>query len=155
MPTIGRVASVAAFVALFVGASVAHGRQESTPTSFSVLVLAESDPRVPLGNARVTYTLEGPGKIGGAVRTGRDGRALVSDLAEGVYTLEVATPGYVTRTGASVVVVEHATHHVDIVLQPEPSSTTHVRFGALLFGGVILVGTMVRGRTRSLRMRNE
>ena len=91
----------------------------------------------------------------GGVRTGEDGTRLVGDLPEGVYSLEVAKSGYTKRTDASVVLVEGATTYVDIILQPEPSSARHIRFGALLFGGVVLVATMARGRSRSHRMRRE
>ena len=146
------VTAVAVFI---VCATMTHGRQDVTPTSFSVRVFAAGNPLVPLGHARVRYALEGDESVGGQVRTGADGTRLVSDLREGVYTLEVAVPGYAKRTDASVVVVEQATTEVDIVLEPEPTSVRHVRFGALLFGGVVLVATMVRGKARAARMQHE
>ena len=150
-----RAATVTVLVALTVGAVVAHGRQDTTPTGFEVSVLAAGDPPVALANARVSYALEGDTSVKGQVRTGEDGALLVGGLPEGLYSLEVAKSGYLKRTDASVVLVENATTYVDVVLQPEPSSARHIRFGALLFGGVVLVATMARGRSRSHRMRSE
>ena len=150
-----RVGCIAALAAFVVWAPDCHSRQETTPTSFSVRVLAEGSVRVPLGNARVAYRHENGASVNGQVRAGPDGVAVVSDLAEGLYALEVATPGYVTRTDASVVLVEDATTYVTVVLQSEPASAKNIRFGALLFGGVVLVATIARGRSRAERMRSE
>lgn len=132
---------------------LAWSQLQGTPTTFTARVLADGGERVPLGGAFVRYALdsEDAGAADGTIKTARNGRCEVTGIAEGVYTLEVEAVGYVTRTDATVVVVEGATTHVDLVLQPEPPRVKNVRLAALVGGGIIIVLTIIRGRAVSRR----
>ena len=133
------------------------GVSAARATGFSARVIADGPVRTTLGNATVRYELADAGDVAakGSTRTDPDGRCAVTDIPEGYYKLEVSAVGYTKRVDASVVVVDGAMTPVDLILQPEPLRRTHLRFAVLLAGGVLLIVTIVRGRARSHRLRND
>ncbi|MBT3269872.1 carboxypeptidase regulatory-like domain-containing protein [Candidatus Poribacteria bacterium] len=157
VPRAWLLAALVATATLWASPESARSQLQGTPTTFTARVLADGSVHVPLGGATVRYELDSPeaAPVDGTVRTEPNGRCEVTGIPQGVYALEVEAVGYTTRTDASVVVVEGATTHVDLVLQPEPARVKSVRFAALVGGGLILVLTIMRGRVRSRRQRSE